>query len=279
MKIDSDSIAKQLEAEFADSFAQICVLDVIDSSNAEAARRIEAGQESSQLIVARSQSAGRGRRGRQWLSPLDAGLYISLTRSFSQSPTELQGLSLVTALTVQETVHKLGLSGARVKWPNDVLVADKKLAGILLETCRHGEGNVIIFGIGINLALPDQLVKDLDRPVTDLQREMGREVTQSELLSSLLTQWLANVELFQQRGFAAFVERWNACDRYRGAQIDIINGSRRQRGISRGVNRQAALLLDTGQGLEVISGGEVSPSLRPVDAGECSATGAVSHDS
>jgi BirA family biotin operon repressor/biotin-[acetyl-CoA-carboxylase] ligase len=274
MDINSDTLARQLEAEFADSFAQICVLDVIDSSNAEAARRIEAGQESSQLIVARSQSAGRGRRGRQWLSPMDAGLYISLTRSFSQSPDELRGLSLVTALTVQEAVHSLGLSEARVKWPNDVLVQERKLAGILLETCPHGEGNVIIFGIGINLALPDQLLEGLDRPVTDLQREMGRAVRQSELLSGLLPRWLANVDLFQRQGFAAFVERWNACDSYRGAAIDIINGNHRQRGISRGVNEEGALLLDTGQGLERISGGEVSPSLRPVNAGESASPGA-----
>lgn len=263
MSSDTNKLKETLDKAFADDFDQLQVFDAIDSTNAEAIRRMQSGQEASQLIVARSQTAGRGRRGRQWLSPLDGGIYLSLTRAFDQPIMQLQGLSLVTALAVLDTLLSLKLEGVQVKWPNDLLVGGRKLAGILLETCNNATQNIIVFGIGINLALPQEVQAGLDRPATDLSRELGRAVNTTELLVELVNNWRQKLALYNSDGFQPFVDQWNQFDRYREAAIDIINGKTRTSGIGRGVDASGALLLETATGMKTINGGEVFPSVRP----------------
>lgn len=263
MNTEMKTVQAILEDSFADDFEQICVFDCIDSTNAEAMRRMQAGHQTSQLIVAGSQTAGRGRRGRQWLSPAGGGIYLSLTRAFDRPLGELQGLSLVTALAVLETLLGLGLDQARVKWPNDILIDQRKLSGILLESCGNGGQQIIVFGIGINLALPRAVVADIDRPVTDLERELGRPVNTANLLVDLLENWHRHLASYCSEGFQPFVCQWNSFDRYHDVEIDIISGNTRISGIGRGVDATGALLLETASGLKTISGGELFPSVRP----------------
>ncbi len=262
-----------LRAAHGSEFEQLCVLELIDSTNAEALRRLSAGQEARQLIVAQCQSAGRGRRGRRWLSPPGAGLYVTLTREFSVAMESLQALSLVTAISVREALVAQGLHSAQLKWPNDILVAEKKLAGILLETCQWQGQPVIIFGIGINLDLPAAVLAEIDRPVTDLRQALAMlekslqepaEVDQAALLSTLVTRWQHNVEEFLNQGFAPFTARWNDADCYAGREVIVSSGAQDWQGQVLGVDEQGALLLDTPSGTKVIRGGEVLPTLRPL---------------
>ena len=258
------NLESTLNTAFADEFAQICVLDVIDSTNAEAIRRINAGQEARQIVVAHSQSAGRGRRGRQWLSPPGAGIYLTITWDFAESVDTLQALSLVTAISVQQAIADQSLSNVQLKWPNDILVAEEKLAGILLETCHTPTGVVIVFGIGINLDLPDSVVAQIDRPITDIRRVGGQQTDLSALLVTLLQRWQANVAIFQQQGFAPFMAGWNELDSYNGREVTVTGGTRQWQGVSQGVDEAGTLLVLTSDGLQQISGGEVLPTLRPI---------------
>lgn len=258
-----------LHAQLGDQFDVITLLEQIDSTNAEAIRRMQALQETSQLIVGLSQSAGRGRRGRQWMSPRGAGLYISFTRAFAQPLAELQGLSLITALSVAEAITELGVSNVQLKWPNDVLVGRKKLAGILLETCQNGRQPVIVFGIGINLDLPDSAVAQIDRPVTDVRRELGTQFNE-RTAPDLLVAFCQNIHLklaeFLESGFAQFRDSWNAIDAYLLDNVVIINGDQQSRGVYQGVDDAGALmLLDDVRGLREIKGGEVFPSMRSAE--------------
>jgi len=266
--MDASELESALRTQLQDIFDSIAVLKQIDSTNAEAMRRMHALQESSQLIVALSQSAGRGRRGRQWLSPPGAGIYVSISRSFERPLAELQGLSLLTALSVAEAVSSCGVEGVQLKWPNDVLVRRKKLAGILLETCQNGERPIIVFGIGINLDLPDSIIEQLDRPVTDVNRERSTssgELNLVELLGTLCRGLDARLDEFLRTGFASFRSRWNALDSYLQEEVVIINGEQRLTGLCNGVDEHGALLLIEESGdVRAINGGEVFPSLRPV---------------
>lgn len=263
MSSQSTNLEGALQLAFADAFAHICVLDVIDSTNAEAIRRINAGQEARQIVVALSQSAGRGRRGRHWLSPAGAGIYLTFTWDFAESVTALQALSLVTAISVQQAIAGQGLSNVQLKWPNDILVAEQKLAGILLETCNTEKGVVIVFGVGINLDLPDETITQIDRPITDMRRAGSQQADLSVLLTELLQRWQRNVAIFQVQGFAPFMDSWNELDSYNGREVTVSGGTRHWQGVSQGVDETGALVVLTDDGIQQISGGEVLPTLRP----------------
>lgn len=264
--MDASETELALRAQLQDIFEKITVLEQIDSTNAEAMRRMQALQESSQLIVALSQSAGRGRRGRQWLSSPGAGIYFSTSRLFDKPLAELQALSLMTALSVAEAISACGVEGVQLKWPNDVLVRRKKLAGILLETCQNDARPVIIFGIGINLDLSDSIVEQLERPVTDICRERSagcEELNPVDLLGKVCRGLDAKLDEFLRTGFASFRDQWNAMDSYLQEKVVIINGEQRLSGICAGVDEQGALVLhEESGGVRTINGGEVFPSLR-----------------
>ena len=266
MEMNAQDFEKALQGELRDFFDNITVLELIDSTNAEAIRRMQAGQETSQLIVALSQSAGRGRRGRRWLSPPGAGVYFSITHAFDRPLSELQALSLLTALSVAEALRSCGVERVQLKWPNDVLVERRKLAGILLETCQNAGQSIIVFGIGINLDLPDAAIESLDRPVTDVRRELadvGQTSNPELLLGAVCRNLERGMQLFAEQGFQPFKEQWNALDGYLEEEVVVTNGEQRSTGICKGVDESGALLLLDDNGIaRRISGGEVFPSLR-----------------
>lgn len=240
------------------------VVDQIDSTNAESLRHLAdnpATRAAEGLLVARSQTAGRGRRGRQWLSPPDAGVYLSITRVFDAQLSQLQALSLVTALSVAQAIDDLGGTPVQLKWPNDILVGNKKLAGILLETSGNHDHPAIVFGIGLNLKLPRQVIDDLGRPVTDLTTELGAEADRSRLVAGICNHLFPNLQTYEQQGFIAFQDDWNSRDRYLHCDVILSNGSERFIGRALGVDAQGALLLQTASGIRTVSGGEIFPSL------------------
>ena len=129
---------------------------------------------SGETCLAEWQSAGRGRRGRNWISPLGGNIYLSQLWRFNSGPAQLSGLSLAAAVAVIKAIHHCGATTAGLKWPNDVLVDGRKLAGILLEINGESNGptNVIV-GIGINVRLPESSLQEIDQPVTSLEAVLG----------------------------------------------------------------------------------------------------------
>jgi len=233
----------------------------IDSTNTEAMRQLDSGKTGNFLLLAHAQSAGKGRRGRIWQSPAGAGIYLTLVRPFARDIKELQALSLVTALSVQEALALSAVSGIQLKWPNDLLVNKRKLAGILLELKQCNGVNYVVFGVGINLNLPNAVREAIDQPVTDLM-SLSQAIPDKSLLVTIVVETLLNNLLeFEKTAFASFQSRWNALDCYRHLDIVLQIGDVQKIGRSMGVNESGALLLQTASGLEVIRGGEVFPSL------------------
>lgn len=266
--LTTSSLRAALHASTDLQIPDVEVFEEIDSTNAEALRRLKSGGSGISLVVARSQTAGRGRRGRQWLSPLDAGIYLSLSQTFSQQTSGLQAMSLVTALSVVEALCAVGAANLQLKWPNDILVDNHKLSGILLEMHSAGDMLGLVFGIGINLDLPEELRANLDRPVTDLRSCTRNRVDVTELIIRICRQLLGNLSTFERAGFASFVPAWNALDRYIGRDIVITDGQHEKTGQSAGVDADGCLLLRTASGLERIGGGEIFPSLQALEDGE-----------
>lgn len=235
----------------------------IDSTNAESLRRIKQGQERGSLIASSAQTAGRGRRGRAWLSSANAGLYMSLALPLP-AVANLQALSLVTALAVHGALKALYSVDLQLKWPNDLLADNKKLAGILLERQQTKSGSIIVFGIGVNVDIPDSDRAQIDRPITDLKTVSGSQIELGKLCGAIANCLVERVGLFCEEGFRPFQGRWNELDCYIGSDIAIEDGLSTALGKSLGVDANGCLKLQSAGGEITINSGEIFPSLRPL---------------
>lgn len=233
------------------------------STNADLLARLDR-MDRPTLLIAERQSAGRGRAGRSWLSAPGASLTFSLAWKFHGPLHNLLGLPLAVGVALAESIGQFGVP-VTLKWPNDVLKDDAKLAGILIETRSIPGGNGdqaswAVIGIGINLLLPDALEAKIDRPAACAP--WLAQMDRNRLMAALLTHLTNVLTQFDADGFSAFHLRWNALHAHQGQQVLIIDrGQVVHEGCCSGVDQLGRLLLDTASGrIEVVSG---DVSLRP----------------
>ena len=235
---------------------QVRVFGEIDSTNDEARRTIMSGFTGSNLIIANTQSSGRGRRGRKWVSPA-GGIYMSLTLPLHESLTQPQALSLVSAISVKQSLESWSQVPIKLKWPNDLLVEGKKLAGILLELQTSEPMDHIVFGVGINYSLTNAQKERIDREVADVKEITEKLPVREEIIVSICTNLIENARKFFNQGFDPFKRIWNASDYYLGSNIVIKSGKLEKIGKSLGVNGKADLIIESDLGQELISNGEI----------------------
>ena len=244
---------------------------VIDSTNAQAIRLVEAGHGSGLVCTAEQQSAGRGRRGRTWISPFASNIYLSLVWEIAGGVAALEGLSLAAGVA---TVHALQRSLAelqpglkhssapvdiRLKWPNDVLYQGDKLGGILVEMTGEVAGPCqVVVGVGLNVQMPASAAADIDQSWSDMCAITGARPSRTRLLSQLLNELLPMLAGFEREGFTPWQPAWESFDAYAGAPVVVHAGDQQLTGIARGVDSSGALKLETATGLQLIHGGEVS---------------------
>ncbi|EOI5795773.1 bifunctional biotin--[acetyl-CoA-carboxylase] ligase/biotin operon repressor BirA [Cronobacter malonaticus] len=235
----------------------VTVLPVIDSTNQYLLDRLSE-LDSGDACIAEYQQAGRGRRGRKWFSPFGANLYLSMYWRLEQGPAAAIGLSLVIGIVMAEVLHELGADQVRVKWPNDLYLNDRKLAGILVElTGKTGDAAQIVIGAGINLAMRQVESDIVNQGWINLQ-EAGIKVDRNELAIRLIEKLRASLREFEQEGLAPFLTRWEKLDNFIHRQVKLIIGDREIYGISRGIDNQGALLLEQNGVIKPWVGGEIS---------------------
>lgn len=227
------------------------VLAECGSTNAELLARAEAGAPSGAALAAENQTAGRGRRGRTWVSAPGDSLTFSLLWRFAPG-TELSGLSLAVGVALVRALEDE--TGLQLKWPNDVLKFGRKLAGVLIEGVP-GQPGAVVIGVGVNLRLPAALPDEL--------RAASAALTSADdpnrLLAALLKALRAMLTEFAERGFAASRSEWLARCLHMDAEITLLSDFAPPRsGRCRGVAADGALLLETEAGIERIISGEVS---------------------
>jgi BirA family biotin operon repressor/biotin-[acetyl-CoA-carboxylase] ligase len=207
------------------------------------------------LLMAGMQTAGRGRAGRTWHSAAGASLTFSLAWKFKRTLPQLVGLPLAVGVAIADALHGCGVD-VRLKWPNDVLLDERKLAGILIETATAPDGLWAVIGIGINLALPQTLTRRIDSPAAALP---PLRATRTELLAALLNSLATVLSEFDVAGIAPFAGRWNALHAWRGQPVTVLDqGQAQQQGIAMGVDDTGRLLLDTSAGQVALLSGDVS---------------------
>ena len=267
--LDKSLIFKNLSEQMQDSFNTFDIHLTIDSTSSEAMRLARAGHQGKAFIVAESQVSGRGRRGRNWVSPMARNIYMTLVWPIQNKLEGLHGLSLVTALSLVKALQKSALNGMenlKVKWPNDVWLNNKKLAGILLELYSGTNGsNQIIVGIGLNVSMPIENLVNITQAVTDLASHGNIAVDRNVILANLLQQLNSDIELFMEKGFVDFIVQWQLLDVYHNQEVEVRTGSTSTLGKVKGVNQFGALILETNKGCQLIMGGELAPSVRATD--------------
>jgi BirA family biotin operon repressor/biotin-[acetyl-CoA-carboxylase] ligase len=249
--LDVDCILNQLVDK------RVTVLPVVDSTNQYLLDRITELQ-SGDACVAEYQQAGRGRRGRQWISPFGANLYLSMFWRLDQGPAAAMGLSLVIGIVMAEVLKDLGAQDVRVKWPNDLYLNDRKLAGILVElTGKTGDAAQLVIGAGINLAMRETNANAINQGWINLQ-EAGINIDRNELAATLLNELRQSLRQFEIDGLAPFIARWRALDNFIDRPVKLLIGEQQIFGIARGIDQQGALLLDQDGVIKPFIGGEIS---------------------
>ncbi len=260
--LDREQVEQGLNAATRDVLTHLDVFDTIDSTNTYLAGVPAPPPGRLRVAVADEQTAGRGRQGREWVSPRGRGLYQSLAYTIEKQRHDLSSLTLALGVGVLDALSTLGITGVSLKWPNDLVADNAKLGGLLAETQNAGNTLVVIAGIGINVSM-DEGARALARSGWAQRGISLADITDQPIdrnaLASAVTNAVAAVfRGFEETGLAAYVERWRAADWLLGQGIKVESPAAVHAGIAAGVDDTGALLLETDAGVIPVTAGTVS---------------------
>lgn len=261
--LEAEALRAALPAAVVAGIGTLEVAWTLDSTNSELLRRPPPA--GSAVLLAERQTAGRGRRGRAWASPLGAQVCLSVRRGFDGGLARLGGLSLVAGVAVAEALRALGFGQVGLKWPNDLVAGDRKLAGLLVEGGGEHAGPVhAVVGLGLNVRLPEAAAATIDQPWTDLARLSGGGALppRNAIAAAVLARLLPALEAFDREGLAPFLPRYAALDALSGRPVRVLHGSAGIDGEAAGLASDGGLRVATATGERVFHAGEVSVRAR-----------------
>lgn len=209
-----------------------------------------------ELILAESQSAGRGRQGRSWHSPLGASIYFTLCWRSARPAAAQAGLALVVGLSLRRALQAFGLD-LKLKWPNDLWLAGRKLGGVLIDLLARPEGCRCVIGVGINQRMPPTADRAIDQQWTDLASALSPLPDRTLLAIALVRTLLGDLERFDRLGFAAFHTEWAAADALLGQSVTLRDGAQFVSGQVVGVDELGRLLLENDGAVHAVVAGDI----------------------
>ncbi len=248
--------------------AYLEILDRVDSTNHYV---LTQEQHPVPLVcLAEYQTAGRGRQGRQWVSPYASGLCLSIKQHYTRFNYSLGGLSIALAITVARLLYAIGVHEVGLKWPNDIIWRNRKLAGLLLETRIRNYCDEIVIGIGINVRMPMIELKNISQPWVDLQTILGQPISRNTLAAMLIEHCLQTLTSYSQDGLTTFISDWYRFDLLYGQLVTLEYSTPDSHSVSKktqprvvavtgkacGIDEQGALLLQVGNRKQSYSYGE-----------------------
>ncbi len=257
--IDKDTVMRTIGPQ--SEWFHLSVLDEVDSTNTYLLNAAANGAPHVSCAVAHIQTGGRGRRGRSWVSELGASLTFSLLWRFDCGATALSGLSLAIGVGLVRALKALGVDNVQLKWPNDVLVDQKKLAGILIDLQGGMDGpSAAIIGVGINFNLSSNALKRIDQPAIDIKKAGADDrVSQSMVLGTALKHLVDVLRDFEEHGFVSMREEWLGQHAYQKKTVRMLMPDGRDvEGVVDGVADDGVLLVSTALGVQRFSAGEIS---------------------
>lgn len=217
-------------------------------------------------VVARSQTAGRGRFDRIWTSPPTGGLYLTTSIPWNRPLAQAPLVSMGTALALARLASRLGCPHIALKWPNDLLLSGRKAAGILAEMhqCAPGISRLLV-GVGVNVSLTDEELSRVGQPATSLRTASGRELDTAHVLADFLDLWSEVDRTLEERGFKALVEEYRAYTDLAGRRFRLAGAGTETREVRVvNVREDGALEVEDSSGVRMtVHGGELLPLPTP----------------
>jgi BirA family biotin operon repressor/biotin-[acetyl-CoA-carboxylase] ligase len=225
----------------------------VDSTNSALLARPNPPFGECEVMLAEYQTAGRGRRGRAWLAPPGGSICLSLSWTFCEVPKDLGALGLVIGVCALRALRAARLANVQIKWPNDLVIAGRKLGGILIELRAESDGPAcVVIGIGLNVALGAKALEAIGEtgasPI-DLVTAGMEDISRNAVAAALVTQVCGGLLVFEKEGLKPFTDEWCDADALRGCQIDVHTQQGVVRGLARGIDLHGALVVETPKGV------------------------------
>jgi BirA family biotin operon repressor/biotin-[acetyl-CoA-carboxylase] ligase len=234
----------------------------VDSTNTALLTRPNPPIGATEVLLAEYQTRGRGRRGRAWFAPPGGAICLSFSWTFAQVPEDLSALGLAVGVCTLRALQPLGLEGIKLKWPNDILIDERKLGGLLIELRAESTGPAcVVIGLGLNVALGPALLKRIAEtglPATDLLTAGLVRPARNRIAAAIIASCLGGLAEFERAGLKPFAEEWRAADTLRGRPIEVRTAAGAARGLARGIDVHGALLLETREGVQRFISGDVT---------------------
>lgn len=238
----------------------LAVLDTTDSTNGHLLQASRSADIAGRVCLAEAQRQGRGRRGRHWVATPYHNVLMSLAWRFDSGPAALAGLSLAAGVAAAEALYDVGLTGVRLKWPNDLLCNGCKLGGLLIEMQGEAAGpTLIVLGIGVNVFIAPDDARAIDQPWVDMASAMESLPDRNLVVGSLLRHFVDAFATFAESGLAAFRSRWERLDAFADKPVRVLLGDAAHRGMARGIDINGGLVVElAGGSRRTFHAGEIS---------------------
>lgn len=258
--LDPECIHGQLTVHKGLRPNQLHIFHNIDSTNKYLRERADNPDYARSIVLAESQSGGRGRRGKTWVSPFGANIYMSILWDFERGAEGLEGLSLAVGVAVRRALLELGLEDVQLKWPNDIYIGQMKLGGILLEMLGDPAGHCsVVVGVGINVSMPTTAATAIDQDWTDIVSQLAEPISRNRLAAALINHILVVLDSFQISGFGPYRDEWQSADAFKGQQATVTTVRDAISGTVIGVDSGGALEMELAGGeIQRFIGGELS---------------------
>lgn len=231
----------------------------VSSTNDLVRHTAERGDATGLVVLAEQQTAGRGRRGKHWVSPFGRNIYLSVGWGFDGGVQVLEGLSLAVGVAVRRAIQSCGIHGLMFKWPNDLFLENRKVGGILLEVLGDPSGFCqVIVGVGVNLGMPAKSGELIDQAWTDIGLMSGQPVSRNGLAAAIIEEIVVLLANFHEVGFKPYREEWLCFDIYADRKVSLSLMKKTVQGVARGVDESGALKLEVDGEIKLFSGGEIS---------------------
>ena len=258
--LDSATILQGMSELNRRCIPRIEIFSHIDSTNDYLLQQAPLGAPAGLVCMAEYQSAGKGRRGRRWVSPFGRNLYLSLLWRFESSSSEISGLSLLIGVAVAGVIRSFGIQEACLKWPNDVLYQGRKLAGILLEMSGELGGRCyVVVGVGINLSIPEVDGQSIEQPWIDITQILANATpSRNQLAAKIIESIVDKLNLFERQGLKGLAQAWHAYDCFYHKTVSLRQPSGDIVGTACGIDEQGRLRLQKDGVEHVYAAGEIS---------------------
>jgi BirA family transcriptional regulator, biotin operon repressor / biotin---[acetyl-CoA-carboxylase] ligase len=257
--LSSQQIKKMMTSSIKKHCREIEILFNTESTNSYLWNCLNTEQIYGKVVLAEYQSKGRGRRGNQWVSPVASGIYLSIGWRLEIATGTLGLLSLCIGVAVARALCAINLSKVGLKWPNDIIVDNKKLGGILLEMRGEASGPVdIVIGIGINYELPESARLNIDQDVTDICSNTTQRLSRNKITAIILSNVIEILVELESSANSTLIDEWRKFDCYVNKKARLLIGDKEIEGVLKGVDNQGALLMSVNGKIETYMSGEVS---------------------